>query len=214
MDFSHNHQENPTKNLTGLTVVVLFHILLAWVLLTNTGKALRNKILPPPETKIIEAPKLPPPPPPKEIEPPKPVIPPKEVWIPPPEVNIQTEAPKESIQVKTAVAPDGNKALVIAKVDAPKVVTQAVVDSSASCAQPEYPSSSVRNEEEGTVTVAFMVGLDGGITESKIEKSSGFPALDKATRAAYSLCKFKPAVGSDGKPIASWAKIKYVWKLE
>ena len=213
MDFTHD-QPNPTKNFTGLTIVVLLHVLLAWVLLTNTGRALRDKILPPPETKIIEAPKIPPPPPPKDIEPPKPVIPPKEVWIPPPEVNIQVEAPKDAIQVKTAVAPEGNKALVIPKAAPGPAVSQAVVDSSASCAPPEYPASSVRNEEEGAVTVAFLVGVDGKVADSKVEKSSGFPALDRAARAAFSVCKFKPGLAADGKPASSWAKIKYVWKLD
>ena len=88
----------------------------------------------------------------------------------------------------------------------------AVVDTKA-CEKPEYPSKSLRNEEQGTVMLSFLIGLDGRVVDSKIEKSSGSRDLDRAAIAGLSLCKFKPGT-VDGKPEQSWTKMQYVWKLE
>lgn len=87
----------------------------------------------------------------------------------------------------------------------------AQVDSNA-CEKPEYPASSIRNTEEGTVNLAMLIGPDGRVLESKVEKSSGSRALDKAAIQGLSLCKFKPG-SIDGVPEKSWAKLQYVWTL-
>ena len=70
-----------------------------------------------------------------------------------------------------------------------------------------------RLEEEGTVQLKFLVGADGKVIESAVEKSSGFRRLDEAARAGLSKCQFKPAA-VDGKPQQSWASMKYTWRLE
>jgi protein TonB len=95
---------------------------------------------------------------------------------------------------------------------APPVQTAAVISAS-SCEKPEYPSASKRLEEEGTVTLKFLVGADGKVLESAIEKTSGFRRLDEAARAGLSKCQFKPGT-IDGKPQQSWASMKYTWRLE
>ena len=41
----------------------------------------------------------------------------------------------------------------------------------AQCEKPEYPSASRRMEEEGTVALRFLVGIDGKIVQSEIEKA-------------------------------------------
>jgi protein TonB len=92
------------------------------------------------------------------------------------------------------------------------VATPAVISAS-SCEKPEYPSASKRLEEEGTVTLKFLVGADGKVLESAVEKSSGFRRLDEAARAGLSKCQFKPGT-VDGKPQQSWASMKYTWRLE
>jgi protein TonB len=80
------------------------------------------------------------------------------------------------------------------------------------CREPEYPSASQRLGEHGTVVLAMLVGADGKVTESKVEKSSGYPRLDEAARVALSRCRFTPGT-SNGVPEPAWAPIKYVWKL-
>ncbi len=87
----------------------------------------------------------------------------------------------------------------------------AQVDSNA-CEKPDYPASSIRNGEEGVVNLAMLLGPDGKVLESKVEKSSGSRALDKAAIQGLSLCKFKPGT-VDGVPEKSWAKLQYVWHL-
>ena len=76
----------------------------------------------------------------------------------------------------------------------------------------EYPKASLVNEEEGAVTMSFLVGADGNVIESKVEKTSGFKNLDKAAVKAISACKFKPGT-KDGAVAQTWTKVDYVWKL-
>ena len=44
----------------------------------------------------------------------------------------------------------------------------------------EYPKASLMNEEEGAVTMSFLVAADGSVVDSKIDKTSGHKNLDKA----------------------------------
>jgi len=87
-----------------------------------------------------------------------------------------------------------------------------VLDSK-SCEAPKYPKAALINEEQGTVALLFLVPPDGHVADSKIEKSSGSKALDKAALNAFSQCKFKPGM-KDGKPDALWAKVEFAWKLD
>ena len=92
------------------------------------------------------------------------------------------------------------------------VRTGAVVNA-ANCEKPEYPSASRRLEEEGTVHLRFLVGADGKVLQSEVEKSSGYKRLDEAARAGLSRCQFRPAT-VDGKPEQAWASMRYTWRLE
>jgi protein TonB len=82
-----------------------------------------------------------------------------------------------------------------------------------SCEPPKYPKAALMNEETGTVSMGFLIGTDGKVVESKVEKSSGSKSLDKAALTALAQCKFKPG-SKDGKPEQMWAKVDFVWKLE
>ena len=76
----------------------------------------------------------------------------------------------------------------------------------------EYPRASLMNEEQGNVSMAFLVSADGTVVDSKIEKSSGYKNLDKAAIKAISACKFKPGT-KDGAVAQTWTKVDYDWKL-
>ena len=76
----------------------------------------------------------------------------------------------------------------------------------------EYPKSSLMNEEQGQVSMAFLVSADGRVVDSKVEKSSGFRNLDKAAVKAISACKFKPGT-KDGAAAQTWTKVEYSWTL-
>lgn len=82
-----------------------------------------------------------------------------------------------------------------------------------SCAKPQWPKMSLRNEETGTVTMALLIDTDGTVKETQLKRSSGFPDLDNAALDALARCKFEPGTRS-GQPYASWATLQYVWTLE
>jgi len=81
-----------------------------------------------------------------------------------------------------------------------------------SCRPPDYPPAAKRLGQTGTVVVKFLIEVDGSVTDSAIETSSGYPRLDEAARDALALCSFKPGT-VDGQPEKSWAQVQYNWKL-
>lgn len=212
-------QQESSRRLTGLVVVALLHVAIAYALVTGLARKVVEVIKPPTQTKIVEdvkppPPDTPPPPPPKLAAPPPPA------YIPPPELNIQVPAaqtqnvitsvsntPQPSVRsTPQPVAPPGQRV-------ATGVRVPAIIDAARSCPQPEYPPASRRNEEAGTVQLRFLIGADGKVIESKVESSSGYPRLDEAALRGLSQCQFKPGT-LDGKPERSWASLKYDWQLQ
>ena len=217
-----SRQRTPRKHLIGLTVVVVLHGLLFWAINSGLARKFVKVFKDPVEAVLLEEtkpeiPPPPPPPPPKNLPPPPPAyVPPVEVPVAaPPPVNAiaavsntpQPIAPPSPLPVQSNPAPPAP-----AVQAGPPVRTAAVINASG-CEKPEYPNASKRLEEEGTVQLKFLVGVDGRVIESAIEKSSGFRRLDEAARAGLSKCQFKPGT-VDGKPQQSWASMKYTWRLE
>lgn len=81
-----------------------------------------------------------------------------------------------------------------------------------SCAKPVWPQDALRREQQGTVTLAYLIGLDGRVQESRIEKSSGYPLLDLAAQDGIAKCKFSPP-SSVGRSEPTWTRMQYVWSL-
>lgn len=79
------------------------------------------------------------------------------------------------------------------------------------CEVPAYPSRWSSEGEGGNVVVAYLVGADGKVLESKLVESSGYARVDRASVRAGARCKFLPA---SGQTAASWAKVKYTWVAE
>jgi protein TonB len=200
-------RQDSSQRLYGLGGVVLLHALVIYALVTGLARKAIEVLPAPIETKILQEvtpPKEPPPPPPPTFkEPPPP-------YIPPPEINIQ-QAPVERPTAITAVNTEKPAAA------PPPPVHQAVrvppvIDAKRGCRTPEYPASSQRLGEAGTVVLQFLIGVDGRVKDSRIVTSSGYPRLDEAARDALGDCRFVPGT-VDGKPEESWAPIKYTWKL-
>ena len=221
MNFS--SEKSPGKNFTGITIVVLLHALVAYGIVTGLGTRMVTKMAEVVEATIVEEAKpppqidLPPPPPPPEMKAPPPP------FIPPVEVNVQQPPPVANVIANASTAKPASTELAKALPAAPappappappaKSIKTAAVANFNTCAKPEWPRSSLRNEETGTVTLAFVIGIDGRVVESKIMKSSGFRELDKAAVNAISKCVFKPGT-TDGKPEQSSMQMQYVWTLE
>ncbi len=92
-----------------------------------------------------------------------------------------------------------------------QVKTSAVADFN-TCAKPVWPREALRHEQQGTVTLSFLIGTDGAVKESRLLKSSGFPLLDLAAQLGIEQCKFRPGI-SNGQPVESWMKMQYQWTL-
>lgn len=213
MDDYASRQRKPTKHLIGLGLVVVLHLLLFWAISSGLARAFVKKIKGPVEAVLLEdtKPDIPPPPPPP---PPKNLPPPPPAYVPPVDVSVSAPPSANAIAAVSNTpqlsAPPSQQPVSNAPV-AP-VRTSAVVNSS-NCEKPEYPSASRRLEEEGTVSLRFLVGTDGKVIQAEVEKSSGYKRLDEAARAGLSRCQFRPAT-VDGKPEQAWANMKYTWRLE
>ena len=187
-------QHTPRKHLTGIGLVVLLHALLLWAI----SSGLARKVVRMTEN-TVEAVLM------SEAPPPAPVAP----KTPPP----KTPAPPPPAPTSTAPAITQTNTPPAAAPTAAAIRTGAVIQPGAHCAKPDYPSASRRMEEEGTVTLKFLIGADGKVLQADVEKSSGFTRLDEAARNALSKCQFRPGT-VDGKPEQSWSTIQYKWRLE
>jgi protein TonB len=224
-------QAPPKRKLLGLAAVVVVHGLLFWAIQAGLTQTVIEKmpvvvqalLL---EEKRAELPPPPPPPPPTPKPPPPAPPPPTPAYVPPavtPAVVAQpnaiaaiTNAPTPAPPVAPPVATPGPA--LPAQAPAPVAPAKAPVRTSAGvsstpCDKPDYPTASKRMEEEGTVSLRFLVGADGKVIQSEVAKSSGYKRLDEAARAGLAKCQFKPAT-VDGKPEQAWTTIQYVWRLE
>jgi protein TonB len=213
-----NRQRTPRKLVIGLTAVVVLHGLLFWAINSGLARKFVKVIKGPVEAVLLEQakPDIPPPPPPPP-PPPKNLPPPPPAYVPAAEIQVAAPSPVNAIAAvsntpQAIASPSPLPVQSTPQPVSPPVQTAAVI-SAASCEKPDYPSASKRLEEEGTVQLKFLVGVDGKVIESAIEKSSGFRRLDEAARAGLSKCQFKPAT-LDGKPQQSWASLRYTWRLE
>lgn len=199
------------RRVTGIVVVTALHVLLVYGLINGLARKIVEVVNQPLETKIIEElkqpeDKPPPPPPPKLATPPPP-------FIPPPEVQVQMPASASQFAI-TAVSKERPPPPPPVAAPAPRKVTrQAAIVNASACQKPQYPPASLRSQEQGIVTLGFLIDLDGRVLESKVEKSSGYRRLDDAASKALGLCQFQPAM-IDGKPEKSWARIEYEWRID
>lgn len=217
-----NFNQAPRNNWSSISVTIALHIIVFGLAL-QTGRLLSPPHSPPVTVTLKEKEKSPSEPPPStEIDKPKLELPPY-TPIELPELPDTKNDPTKVITTTVKGNDDSNKQDSTGGTGgvtngggdtgtkhAP-VHLAAQVDSNA-CAKPEYPLSSLRNQEEGTVNLAMLIGVDGKVLETKVEKSSGSKALDRAAIAGLSLCKFT-AGSIDGVPEKSWAKLQYVWNI-
>ncbi|MFL6657974.1 MAG: energy transducer TonB [Massilia sp.] len=81
------------------------------------------------------------------------------------------------------------------------------------CEKPDFPARWMNEGDAGNVVVAFLVGADGKVVESKILESSGSSRVDRASAKAGARCKFQ-AGSRDGQAAPGWAKVRYTWLVD
>lgn len=219
-------QAPPKRKLLGLAVVVALHALLFWAIQAGLTRTVIQKMPTVVQALLLE--EIKPTMPPLASPPPAPAS----AKAPPPHTPPPTFVPPAvTAAVTAAVSTPPNAIAAVSPAPAPAVTTPSAVPAAspapaarapvrtaagvnmAQCQKPEYPSASRRMEEEGTVSLRFLVDTDGKVIQAEIEKSSGYKRLDEAARAGLSKCQFKPAI-ADGKAEQAWASIKYTWRLE
>lgn len=68
----------------------------------------------------------------------------------------------------------------------------------------DYPEKLERRGEGGQVFIRLIVGDDGTVRKCEVPKSGGDKTFEDITcRSAIERARFRPAIGADGRPIAS-----------
>src|SRR5204862_7619104 len=97
-------------------------------------------------------------------------------FIPPPEINIQVPVQQAPTITASPTPPPANVPFV--PTPPREAVRTAPVVQAASCEKPEYPPAARRSGETGTVLLQFLVDVNGRVSDSKVERSSGSRRLD------------------------------------
>lgn len=206
--------------MIALGIVALLHVGLGYAFVTGLAlKAVKVLVDPLEAIDIKEEappPDEPPPPPPKEVE-----IPP---YVPPPEVTIQSDAPPPPTITTQAyvpqpapvvIAPPAPTAITPPAPPAPKPGTVARVRGNRLklFSTDDYPSSSLRREEEGRVVARFDINEKGRV-ENCVVTQSVTPDLDRVTcRLFEARLKFEPAT-ENGVPVRQTAYTDGItWKI-
>lgn len=213
-------QQASYSKLPGLAFVIAMHT----VVFTLVIKNIHDRSFQPPKEQVIDL--LPLPMPKPVPKPPEPIekkteLKPQPIFQAKPEVAVKPQANNDTPPIVTTNQGhevdhhynNGDKEVVVAKVEPRQAVHIAAVVDARNCEKPEYPRNALRNGETGIVTLAMLIGTDGRVIDSMVEKSSGVRDLDKAAQQGLSLCKFKPG-SIDGVAQQSWTTIQYAWKLE
>jgi protein TonB len=190
-------------------LIIALHAGMYYVLNSGLSQHLVDVVLGPIETRMIEeAPKTdePPPPPPPKIETPPPFVPPPEVAI-----ELPAEASTTAIQTVTTVRPTAPPPPVAQPAPVPRTAPKS--DPRRPLSQPEYPPSSRRAGEAGTVILEVYVLETGRVGEARVKQSSGFPRLDEAAvREVKRSWRLVPGT-ENGKAVPMWGQFAVTFKL-
>jgi len=184
MDYSQRHAD-PKRHLVGITVVILFHLLVVWALVSGLAKKVVDVVRAPIETKVIEEIKKPPPPPEVVVPPPPKLEAPPPPFIPPPEIQIATPPPPQPTITATTPTPPPAP-IVIAPAPpptapappappAPATASAGVVCSNYASVMGDvaFPREAQRQGiERGEATIQFTLTASGEVKDIKALRST------------------------------------------
>ena len=217
------------RSPTGLAVVVALHGAALVALFAAKGPMVDRT--PDRNPQIIDVPIEPPPPPEVPDQPPPPEMP-SQIDIVSPRVPPPLPQPGPTVDntptpdVPSPPLPPGPDIALTRPVPsplpppplpdrpAPPVRVDARLDPRyAAALQPDYPSSEVRAEREGSVTIRVAIGRDGRVSAAECVRATT-DAFCEATRdQALRRWRFKPAT-EDGRPIESSKTMTVRFELE
>ena len=222
-------QQMSGNRVVAIIIVAIIHIALGYLLVTGLAiDAVKNVVE---RVTTIDVEEPPPPPPPEEETPPppedmpEPTSPPPPV-SPPPPMNISPAPP--TIRTTPNIPPPAPPTLRIpppappappAPAPAPPAPSKARGASPdglnrwAARIQGDYPSSALRREEQGTVSMRITIGANGRVEACSVTGSSGSSALDDAAcRGMQRYARYNPALNAAGDAISATTtqSIRYV----
>ena len=80
--------------------------------------------------------------------------------------------------------------------------------------QPKYPTSARDKEIEGFVLMELLISRTGEVEDHTILNAQPPGVFDQAIADILSRWQFRPAKDKQGRPIESWLKYNYVFRLE
>lgn len=206
------------SKIASIVIVAIIHAILGYAFVTGLAYNVVKKVQedlnvfdvedepPPPE----EEP--PPPPPDQPIEPPPVVAPPPIVQtntLPPPVIQTQATPPPVFRPEPVATPPPPPPPPPPAR-----PAQRAKLRLNTAPTEADYPSSSLRNEEEGVTTVRVDVSPEGRVTSCSVTKSSGHPALDNETcKLMQRRARFTPATDTSGAKVADTIVQAVRWQI-
>ncbi|MET0361073.1 MAG: energy transducer TonB [Sphingobium sp.] len=183
-------------NLAVIAVIILLHIALFAALMQARQSYVRAK-----EAKltILNLTPAPPPPAKQQLD-----IPPEakpDVVAPPPIVRTPTQPSPIATAPEPAPLPKFVPVAMAAPMPspappAPPSVVQAgdIGTQMVAGKPPRYPLDSRRKREQGTVTLAVTLGVDGAVEKIVVARSSGFDRLDDAAFDAVRRWRWRPTI--------------------
>jgi protein TonB len=208
---------------TALAIVVLMHgaglTALALAKMENPERPFFGRT----DVELIKVPEDPPEVPPEPVRPT--VQPRQETVLTPPERVFQLPAAGPTVAwtpppAPSFVIPEPARITLPAPEPAPAPKARKVAPARARAnlasyvSDEDYPTTAVRNEEQGTTRFRLGIGPDGRVTECAVTGSSGSSALDGATcKLMKQRAKFTPAHDSDGKAVADTVTSAIRWVL-
>ena len=213
-------QQMSGNRVVAIIIVALVHIAVGYLLVTGLAVNAVKNVVERVTTIDVEEPPPPepedePPPPPEDIPdtaPPPPVA-------PAPPINIAPAPP--TLRTTPTIPPPAPPALRIpppAPVAPPppsraRGASPDNLNRWAARIQGDYPSSALRREEQGTVTMRITIGANGRVEACAVTGSSGSSALDDAAcRGMQRYARYNPALNAAGDPIPDTTSqsIRYV----
>ncbi|MDR3213463.1 MAG: TonB family protein [Azoarcus sp.] len=174
-------QRDPRRHITGITLAILFHIVLGYALMNGLAREVVKIISDPLNVSLIEEVKPEPPPPPPP--PPKRIVratrpqaaPPPPSYVPPPEVVVEAPVIESPITIVQTDPPAAAPVAPVAPQPAPVVAAAIGV----TCpnhmnirSSVPYPPQALRLNRSGEVMAEFIVDAGGDIGNVRIAKSS------------------------------------------
>jgi protein TonB len=204
---AYTDQKMSGGKIVAIVIVALIHAALGYAFVTGLAYQYVKKAQEKMTTFDVEPP--PPPPPTTVVTPPPVVVTPQ----PAPALTTSSIIPR----FQPTAPPSPPSPAVAPSPPAPPVVSKAAGAKGNPAdwvSTDDYPPSSLRAEEEGTVGIAWDINTQGRVENCHVTSSSGSSALDRAACASITRRgRYSPAMDQAGNPIRSSSSRRVTWKI-